>query len=175
MMLAKSRWFGACVVSVALLVAGCSHAGPVDVAAKRGPCPNPYPTVSRRFSLKAVNEGVHGLGASLVPFPAQQVRVCSYDSGGRTLTGTAVLKQAVAAQFEASTNRLQTGTTQPAGLTCHQFDTSLLTFTTATEGMAVAVADCGSGVASNGTLTLASTRAWLNELTAYTARQSKRG
>ena len=177
MMLVQRRRFAACVVSVALLVAGCSSflGSSVDVAAKRGPCPTAYPAASRRFSLRTVNAGVHGLDQSLVPFPAEQVRVCNYDASGRTLTGSAVLKQAVAARFEASANRLRTRTTQPTGFTCHQFDTSLLTFTTASEGMAVAVAECGSGVASNGTLTVASTRTWLNELTAYTAKQSKSG
>jgi len=176
MMLSKSRWFGACVVSVALLISGCSRGGPANVAATRGSCPNPYPAVSRQFSLKTVNAGVHDLGVRLVPFPAQEVRVCSYLSGGGALTGTAVLKQAVAARFEASANRLQTKTSQPTRpFTCHQFDTYLLTFTTATEGLAVAVADCGGGLASNGTLTVDSTRTWLDQVAAYTAKQPKSG
>ena len=176
MMLAKSRWFGVCIVSVALLIAGCSRGGPASSAAKRGPCPNPYPAVSRQFSLKTVNEGVQGLGARLVPFPAEEVRVCSYDSRGGSLKGTAVLKQAAATHFEASTNRLRTRTNQPTRpFTCHQFDTSLLTFTTTTKGMAVAVAECGGGVASNGTLTVDSTRTWLDQLAALTMNQPKSG
>ena len=87
------------------------------------------------------------------------------------MIGTAVLKQAVAARFEASTNRLETKTTVPTGpVTCPASDMFLLAFTTANEGVAVAVAGCGGGIASNGTLTVASTRAWLGELSAYTRR-----
>jgi hypothetical protein len=166
MMVARSRWFAACVVTLMLLVGGCSRpsGSSADDAAKRGPCPTTYPAASRHFSLKAENAGVRGLGTSLVPFPAQQVRVCRYDSGTRKLTGAAELNDADAARLEASANRLRTRTTVPTHFACHQFDTALLTFTTPTEGMAVAVAECGSGVASNGTLTVTSTRAWLDAL-----------
>jgi hypothetical protein len=167
--LGRRRGIGACVVTLALLlVAGCSGGSTADVA-NRGPCPKTYPALSRRFSLKAVNEGIDGLEAKLVPISVPQVRVCRYDSRGGALSGTAVLKQAAAARFEASTNRLETRTSPPtARLTCPEFDTFLLAFTTATEGVAVAVAGCGSGIASNGTLTVVSTRTWLNELTAIT-------
>ena len=60
-------------------------------------------------------------------------------------------------------------------MTCRAFGKSLLTFTTATQGVAVAVADCGNGVVSNGTLTVASTRPWLDELAAEAAKGAKRG
>lgn len=163
--------FGACVVSVALLVAGCSNGGPANIA-NRGRCPSTYPAFSRRFSLKVVNQDIHGLGGRLVPFAAQEVRVCRYDPRGGTLSGTAVLNKVVTARLEASTNRLETSASQPTGpLTCHAFETFLLTFTTATDAMDVAVAGCGRGEASNGTLTVEATQAWLDELTAYTAKR----
>jgi hypothetical protein len=112
---------------------------------------------------------VHGLGAKLVPFPAQQVRVCSYNWGG-TLIATAVLRQQVAAQFEASTNRLQTKARPPTRrVLCHEVAHSLLTFTTTTQRVDVAVEDCDNGQASNGTLTVDPTRAWLDELAIYIA------
>ena len=76
------------------------------------------------------------------------------------------MNKVVTARFEAATNRLETPASPPTGpLACHTFETFLLTFTTATDAMDVAVANCGRGVVSNGTLTVESTSAWLDELT----------
>jgi hypothetical protein len=131
-----------------------------------GPCPDANPAViGQHFSLSALNSGVLGLDTKLVPFDALRVRVCSYGwRGGGELSGSAVLKSGVAAQFVTSTNRLQTRAHPPRRLVCHELDTSLLTFTTATKRMDVAVEDCGSGQASNGSLTVNLTQTWRNEL-----------
>ena len=145
-------------------------ARPRDVAASLGPCPQANPAiVGQHFSLSAVNAAVVGLDTKLVPITAQRVRVCSYNWGGGTLNRTGELQLSAAAQFEASTNRLKTPAQPPRrGVTCHEFDTSFLTFATAMQRMDVAASDCGRGQASNGPLRVELTRTWLNQVERYT-------
>ena len=108
MMFAKGSAFGACVVSAALLVAGCSSEGAkqsapttastttttslvrgtgiADGAGPVGPPGNshvvaelgPCPKHDPKLDLVKANAGVLGLHKRLVPVPATSVRVCAY-------------------------------------------------------------------------------------------------
>lgn len=117
-MLAKSRLFGACVVSVALLVAGCSSGGgnhatptttiattstatttttvsPSHVVAKLGPCPATLPAESL-IKLPSV---VQSLRQTLVPIAASNVRVCGYGGSANRLVGSSARRLSDAGSF----------------------------------------------------------------------------
>jgi hypothetical protein len=101
MMLAGGRVFGAFVMGVVLLVAGCSSSGgkqstpttagrpttsvgvpvsegrgtgPLDVAANLAPCPKTYPSAT----LISPNANLAGRGTRIVPIEALNVRICKY-------------------------------------------------------------------------------------------------
>lgn len=177
-----------CVTALAVLAGGCSSGGgkqsapstsastlttmltpttatstttvsPSHAVANLGRCPSKYPAES----LKSLNAGVQGLGRTLVPIRAMNVRVCRYEAGA---SSSAVLKAPYATQLEAETNGLHR---VDGGYNCppNRPPFFFVTFTNDTQQVDVWEAG-GCGFVTNGVLIASPTSKWRNELRDYT-------
>jgi hypothetical protein len=95
----------ALVVSLAILVVGCSSGGgkqSTPTTSRQltlGPCPKTAPLTD----VTKLNAGVKGLGRVLVPITALRVRLCQYGNNGR-LDAERTLVSSEAVGFEADAN-----------------------------------------------------------------------
>jgi hypothetical protein len=174
----------ALVVSLAILVVGCSSGGgkqSTPTTARPlglGPCPQTEPPI---FG-PGFNAGVKGLDKKLVPITAVKVRICRYGGGAFKLEAERTLVSSDAARFEAEVNQFAASipTTLPPpppnspsgsqGLVgnegCMQGWNHVVTF--ASDSQKVDIYADGCGAVGNGVLDAQSAAHWFNELQHYT-------
>ena len=181
-MSAKGRVFGACVVSAALLVAGCSSGGgkqstPTTVrrtatSTLAGPTgfesggPNGPATScpSERPGESVPRPPVQGLKQTLVPIAASSVRICEYKVPKQLERSGRVVAPATVKPLEDTANRLPRST----DAACDQpvrAPSYVATFANEDAQVNLVMDPCG--FVTNGVRGAQSNTKWLNELQRY--------